>query len=53
MCIVSMRVCLYLNQRVRSMEIVNGIFFRIVSKTKKRKKNKTNEEIESHNSIQD
>ena len=41
----------YLNQRVRRIDEKNGKYFKVVSKTKKKKK--TFEEIEFHNSIQD
>ena len=42
-----MRVCNYLNQRVRRIDEWNGKSFKGVSKTKKKK------EVEFHNSIQD
>ena len=48
-----MYVCKYLNQRARRINEQNEKSFTGVSKTKKEKKKKTNEEIEIHNSIQD
>ena len=46
-----MCVCKYLNQTVRRIGEKNGKSFKAVSKTKKKKK--TSEGIEFHNSIQD
>ena len=45
-----MRVCKYLNQRVRRISEKNRKSFKGVSKTKKKKK--THEDIEFHDSIQ-
>ena len=46
-----MRVSRYLNQRVRRIGEWNGKSFKVVSKTKQKKK--THEEIEFHKSVQD
>ena len=46
-----MRVCKYLNQRVRRIGEKNGKLLNGASKTKQNKK-KTHEEIDFHNSIQ-
>ena len=47
-----MRVCKYLNQRVRRIGEKNGKLLNGASKTKQNKKKKTHEEIDFHNSIQ-
>ena len=47
-----MHVCKYPKQRVRRTGENNGQSFKVVSKTKDKKKKK-NEEIEFHDSIQD
>ena len=46
-----MRVCKYLNQRVRRIGEQDRKSFKIVSKTKKKKK--THEQIEFHNAVKD
>ena len=47
-----MRVCKYLNQRVRRIGEKNGKLLNGDSKTKQNKTKKTHEEIDFHNSIQ-